>query len=54
MRRIAFCLFSLCLLLPLGCKKDDTTTPATGGAADTDADGAADSTDTDPADATEE
>jgi hypothetical protein len=53
MRRIAFCLFSLCLLLPLGCKKDDAATTPTD-AADTDADGAADSTDTDPADATEE
>ena len=50
MRRIAFCLYALCLILPaVGCKKEETTTtpPA---AADSDADGATDAADDAPAD----
>jgi hypothetical protein len=45
MRRIAICLFGLCLLLPLGCKDDTTAAPADDAAApagDAAADDAAD------------
>jgi hypothetical protein len=43
MRRIALCLYALCLLLPVvGCAKEDTTTPAADPAAAPAGDAAAD------------
>jgi hypothetical protein len=58
MRRIAFCLFALSMVLPLGCKGEDatesTTTTTDSTTTDTDADGTTDAADTADTDATEQ